>query len=542
VFTAPTTGSNPSYPANFPANTGDGGLCSSSQAVGEGASCDVSANFQPTGVGANSGNIVFTDNALPATQTIASSGTGLQAAASLTTPAPGSTLTGSSVAFAWTAGGGVTGYQLWISAVGAGKSELYNSGVTTALTATVNGLPTGGVTLYARLYSLIGTTWSYNDYTYTEAGTPVLAAMASPAPGSSLTSSSATFAWSAGAGPSEYQLWVGSTGLGSSNLYNSGAVTVLTETVTGLPVNAEKLYVRLYSRINTAWQYVDYTYYAVGTPAKLTSPTAKTVLASTTQAFTWSAGAGVTAYQLWIGTSEGENNIYNSGVTSLLTETVTGLPSNAEKLWVRVYSRINGAYQYNDYFFYATGTPSKAAITSPTGGTTFTGSSATFNWSTGAGVSYYQLWISAKGPGKNELYNSGSVTTLSATVNNLPTNGATLYVRLYSLVQGVYQLTDYTYTESGTPTLAAMTSPTPGSTLASSSQTFTWSAGAGPIEYQLWVSAVGPGKNELYNSGATTALTKTVTGLPTTGGKLYVRLYSKVGATWLDVDYTYTAQ
>jgi hypothetical protein len=55
---------------------------------------------------------------------------------------------------------------------------------------------------------------------------------------------------------------VGTTGVGSSNLYNSGDVTATTETVSGLPSNGATVYARLYWLINGAWQYTDYTYVA----------------------------------------------------------------------------------------------------------------------------------------------------------------------------------------------------------------------------------------------------------------------------------------
>jgi hypothetical protein len=86
--TPPSGGTNPSYPANFPINPGSTGdtnpLCATSLAIG--ASCDVSAIFQPTDGGTNSGNIVLTDDALnvetagvgSAMQNIALSGTGKQ--------------------------------------------------------------------------------------------------------------------------------------------------------------------------------------------------------------------------------------------------------------------------------------------------------------------------------------------------------------------------------------------------------------------------------------------------------------------------------
>jgi sugar lactone lactonase YvrE len=64
TFTTPPTGSNPSYSANFPLNSSDTNLCSSSAQLLEGTSCDVSANFDPTGPATNTGSITLTDNAL----------------------------------------------------------------------------------------------------------------------------------------------------------------------------------------------------------------------------------------------------------------------------------------------------------------------------------------------------------------------------------------------------------------------------------------------------------------------------------------------
>jgi hypothetical protein len=64
----------------------------------------------------------------------------------MTSPAPGSVLPGSSATFAWSSGTGVTAYTLMLGTTGAGSSDIYSSGSTTATSATVNNLPTGGLT------------------------------------------------------------------------------------------------------------------------------------------------------------------------------------------------------------------------------------------------------------------------------------------------------------------------------------------------------------------------------------------------------------
>jgi uncharacterized protein YjiK len=93
VFSAPTTGSNPSYPANFPVNNSDTALCASGPSLASGASCDVSMSFIPTNVGSNSGSVVLTDNALNvtgATQVIQLSGMGVGITPTITWATPAS--------------------------------------------------------------------------------------------------------------------------------------------------------------------------------------------------------------------------------------------------------------------------------------------------------------------------------------------------------------------------------------------------------------------------------------------------------------------
>jgi hypothetical protein len=83
----------------------------------------------------------------------------------LTSPAPGSTLTGSSVTFAWSAATGATTYWIDVGTNAVGFN-LYGQNVGLATSQTVTGLPSGGGTIYVRLWSLLNGLWQYNDYTY----------------------------------------------------------------------------------------------------------------------------------------------------------------------------------------------------------------------------------------------------------------------------------------------------------------------------------------------------------------------------------------
>jgi sugar lactone lactonase YvrE len=465
--------------------------------------------------------------------------------AQLSTPAPGGTLTSTSVAFTWLPGNNATQFELWMGTTGVGSSNLYNSGVTTATSASVTDLPGNGETVYARLYWLINGSWSSADYTYTAYGSPTLATMSTPTSGSVLSGLSQAFTWNPGNTATHFELWVGTTGVGSSNVYNSGNVTVTTETVTGLPTNGEPFYVRLYSLINGGWQSNDYTYTANGspTPATMSTPTPGNVLSGSSQAFTWSPGNIATHFELWVGTTGvGSSNVYNSGNVTVTTETVTGLPTNGEPLYVRLYSLINGSWSSADYTYTAYGSPTLATMSTPTSGSVLAGSSQAFTWLPGNIATHFELWVGTTGVGSSNVYNSGNVTVTTETATGLPTNGETVYVRLYSLINGSWQSSDYTYTAYGSPTPAVLTTPTPGSQFMSTSETFVWTPGNTATHFELWVGSTGVGSSNLYNSGNVTVTTETVTGLPIDGETVYARLLWLINGTWQWADYTYTAQ
>lgn len=86
-------------------------------------------------------------------------------------------------------------------------------------------------------------------------------------------------------------------------------------------------------------------------------------------------------------------------------------------------------------------------ITSPTPGTTLTGSTETFSWTAGGSVvTEWWLYVGTN-PGERDVYNSGSLgTATSDTVSVLPTNGATLHVRLWFRVDGEWKGTNFIYT------------------------------------------------------------------------------------------------
>jgi hypothetical protein len=359
----------------------------------------------------------------------------------LYSPAPGSILSTSSVTFNWTTGTGANAYQLCVGDLYAGGNcNLYASGIITTLSANVTGIPVYGENLFVRLWSRIGNTWISTDYTYTAAGAPVAAALTSPTPGTALTSSSVTFQWTAGSGITGYLLMLG-TGKGAHDLYN-GAPTLATSVgVTGLPTSGGTVYARLFSRFNGSWSYYSDSTYLLTPPATITTPAAGSTFSSNSVAFIWAPVSGATGYTLWLGsTGVGSGNLY-VGHTTGSTLTANGLPINGTTIYARLYTSFSGSTTYTDSTFTAV---SGATLTSPTPGSTFTGSSMTFTWPPVAGAYGYTLWLGTT-PGSGNLYDGHTTTTNTLTATNLPLNGETIYARLYTTINGVTTYTDATY-------------------------------------------------------------------------------------------------
>src|SRR5205814_9539007 len=106
----------------------------------------------------------------------------------------------------------------------------------------------------------------------------------------------------------------------------------------------------------------------------------------------------------------------------------------------------------------------RAVMVSPAPGSTFSGSTVTFQWTAGSATSYaLSLGSTARGL---DIYSSNIVQTTSGTATNVPTNGRTVYATLYSLVKNSWVSNAYTYTAvnssaSPTPTTTPRPSATP---------------------------------------------------------------------------------
>ena len=192
------------------------------------------------------------------------------------------------------------------------------------------------------------------------------------------------------------------------------------------------------------------------------------------------------------------------------------------------------------------GTP---GITTPPPGATLSATTQVFEWTSGTGVTRYWLEVGST-QGGSDLYNQDRGTSLAATVAGLPSDGRTLYARLWWLRGGGWEFADSTYTAASggtnppiTPPPSAqpaITQPAPGTTLAGASQVFQWSSGTGASNYWLYVGS-SQGAADFYNQDRGASLSASVSGLPTDGRILHARLWWISGGWWEFADFTFRA-
>jgi sugar lactone lactonase YvrE len=181
------------------------------------------------------------------------------------------------------------------------------------------------------------------------------------------------------------------------------------------------------------------------------------------------------------------------------------------------------------------GSAGPATIASPVSGSTLTGASTTFTWTSSGYTTPVYLWIGST-LGGNDLVNVGPLSGTSTTVT-LPTSGDKVYATLWSTLSGNLVSSTATYTEfSALP--AAIQTPANGGTLSAAATTFTWVANQSTTPVYLWIGSTSGG-NDLVNVGPLSGTSTTVT-LPTSGNKVYATLWSTLNGNLVSTTASYT--
>ncbi|MCX7825867.1 MAG: hypothetical protein N2689_09955 [Verrucomicrobiae bacterium] len=272
--------------------------------------------------------------------------------------------------FRWSNSPSATRYALWV-----GNSPLtYNlyAAIETGADVAFSGsqpilsrfvpLPSDGRPIHVTLWSWINNTWVPTTNTYTAAAGPQQATIVRPLAGITL-GNRATFYWNSGSNATMYALWVGSGGLGTNtDIYARFEGTARSRTLV-LPADGRPLSVRLWSMIDSAWAFTNYTYRtSISTPARIISPPDGSVLAPgpASTSFITDGGVGVTRLALRLGTTplgfDIRDEIWDRDFgPSGYMGPVTNLPPAGTTVYATLWSFIDGEWQVPNTYTYTTG-------------------------------------------------------------------------------------------------------------------------------------------------------------------------------------------
>lgn len=282
--------------------------------------------------------------------------------------------------------------------------------------------------------------------------------------------------------------------------------------------------------------------------ATLTSPSDGASYSSSSQVFQWGdGGADISAYALTIGSSLGQDDIYDSGelTADTVSHTATGLGSH-QTLYIRFWFRnVDGLWGFSASTLNYGNSVQAPSIYSPVAGSTFDSSSVTVKWRDN-GTDVQQYWIYAGSTQGARDYFSQPVNEASEyTVDNLPEDGSQVWIRLWYYTS-YWRYQDFDYTASGggvqQKDVPEMTSPSEHSLLARSEVTFRWqNNNYDPINYWIFIGTA-QGDSDIHSSGSLqTANEYVFDGLPAGEAEIYVRLwYYRNG--WQYIDYQYSSK
>ena len=245
----------------------------------------------------------------------------------------------------------------------------------------------------------------------------------------------------------------------------------------------------------------------------ITSPTPGSTLTSASATFQLNnSNLNVEEWEVKIGTTVGASDIdLLTALGSATSVTSNNLPINGSIIYVQLLYREAGVLKVAANYSYSTLVVSTPNITSPVPNSTLSGATTTFEFSSN-NTSADKWEVSAGTNVGDSSYDIKEVISpaTSITLNNLPTDGSTIYVRLRYQVNGVWEIADnYTYT-AATASTPSITSPVSGSTLTGVTEVFNWNNNASNVQQWYMYAGSAIGQADYYvqsGTGNTTSAT-----------------------------------
>ena len=176
----------------------------------------------------------------------------------------------------------------------------------------------------------------------------------------------------------------------------------------------------------------------------------------------------------------------------------------------------------------------------PRAGSTLRGSIQEFRWDLG-NVPLTSAWLYAGSVLGGSQYGSRSVgTDTAASLDGLPTDGSTVFMRVWYRSGGTWLRFDEEFVAASSDALPTITAPSSGGRLAGPSQRFTWTYNGLEVEAAWLYVGTTEGGSDLIATFVGTETATTVVGLPVSDngsdGPVFTRLFFRVAGSWYFVD------
>jgi len=452
-------------------------------------------------------------------------------------PANGATGIPAQATLGWSAVSDASGYAINVG-TSAGLSDVFSGGTVQTNTISIPNLQTQTKYFIHLTTSKTGVSGSVDSSFTTGTSGTGIAQMIYPADGATNVDVSQPFTWTFVADAQQYYLHVG-TAPWMGDVFDSTAIASTSVMIPSGRFHTGKYYLFVSTLKGGVWQSVQ-TSFVVGDHSSVISPADSETDVDPLAPVTWTSYPGAQAYYLYVGTSQGAKDVYESFATLDTRRYIPNLQAGV-KYYLRIHTEINGSWLYSDSNFTA-GT-GLARLVQPTDETLNADGSAPFVWNSLPDAQSYFLTIGSSRGARN-VYDSGATTTTASFVPGL-VPARTYYVRLYTEKYNRWRYVDSTFQVAQAPSSSpapglSFTAPVNQAAAVDPFSSASWIAVGSVTSYTLHIGMT-PGAWDVYDSGQIMSTSISLAGIGY-GKSYYARLWANQNNVWSYTDISFQTE
>ena len=380
--------------------------------------------------------------------------------------------------------------------------------------------------MYARIWTEAGNVWRYADSSFTVAP---IARLVTPVNGAPSVDVALPIQWTSVSGVQAYELWVG-TAAGAHDLLDSNQTPQTTWIAASLPPG-QTAYARIWTEVGNVWRFADSTF-TVAPIARFVFPVNNAAAADVVNTpIQWTSAAGAQAYELWVGTSPGTNNLLDSNQTPLTTWTAASLPAG-QTVYARIWTEAGNVWRFADLTF--TVAPLARFVFPLNNAVAADVVNTAMQWTSVPGAQAYELWVGTSA-GAHDVLDSNQTQQTAFAAPALPI-GPTLFARIWTEAGNTWRFTDISFTAAPIARFVYPLNNAAGVDVVT--KTFQWTTVPGAQAYELWVGT-SSGAHDVLDSNQTPQTAFAAPGLPI-GPTLFARIWTEAGSVWRFTEISFT--